>query len=364
MRTIPFATFDYMHAAIKSEMMQAIENVYDRGFFIRGEECTAFENEFAVWNDSKYVIGVGSGLDAIYLALKALGIGAGDEVLVQSNTFIATVLAVSHAGATPVLVDPDERTYNMSGKGLKNALTKRTKAIIPVHLYGQMADMDPIMEFARHNGLFVIEDCAQAHGATYKGIKAGNWGNIGCFSFYPGKNLGALGDAGAVVTNDEQLADQIRMLSNYGSKQKYYHEQKGTNSRLDEIQAAMLRVKLKHVDDYNKERQRIATRYLMGIKNPLIQLPEVGEKRESVWYVFSILCDKRDTLQEYLKSHGVETICHYPLSICDQPAYKNDGLGVQPFARYICDRQVSLPLYIGMKDEDIDYIIDLINKFQ
>ena len=364
MRRIPFATFDYMHAAIKTEMMHAIENVYDKGFYIRGDECAAFEDEFAKWNHSSYVIGVGSGLDAIYLALKALGIGIGDEVLVQSNTFIATVLAVSYVGATPVLVDPDEETYNMSGKGLEEALTPRTKAIIPVHLYGQMADMDPIMGFAEKHGLFVIEDCAQAHGATYRGKKSGNYGNIGCFSFYPGKNLGALGDAGAVVTNNQILADKIEMLSNYGSKQKYYHELKGTNSRMDEIQAAMLRVKLKYLDDYNRERLSIADRYLKEINNPLIKLPKIGDKRESVWYVFSILCDKRDNLQAYLKSYGVDTICHYPVAICDQPAYKNDGLGIQPFARYICDRQISLPLYIGMTDDDIDYVIDLINKFQ
>ena len=353
-----------MHAAIKSEIMQTIEKVYDKGFFIRGEECTAFEHEFAKWNGSNYSIGVGSGLDAIYLALKALGIGRGDEVLVQSNTFIATVLAINYVGATPILVDPDETTYNMSGKGLENVLTKKTRAIIPVHLYGQMADMDPIMDFAKKYNLFVIEDCAQAHGAMYNGKKAGNYGHFGCFSFYPGKNLGALGDAGAVVTNDEQLAEKIRMLGNYGSKKKYYHELKGTNSRLDEIQAAILRVKLKYLDEYNLERQHIAERYLNEIRNPLIKLPIVGNKRTSIWYVFSVLCDKRNELQDYLRNHGVETICHYPIAICDQPAYQNDNLGIQPFARYICEHQISLPLYIGMNDGDLDYVIDLINEFQ
>ncbi len=364
MRRIPFATFEYLHRSIKADIMSAIEAVYDRGQFIRGEECAAFEREFAEWNESKYAVGVGSGLDAIYLALKALGIGTGDEVLVQSNTFIATVLAVSYTGATPVLVDPDEITYNMALKGLKESLTTRTKAIIPVHLYGQMAQMDEIMEFARENQLYVVEDCAQAHGATFMGKKAGNYGNIGCFSFYPGKNLGALGDAGAIVTDNADLAEKVRMLGNYGSSRKYYHEFKGSNSRLDELQAAILRVKLRHLDEYNKERADIAEKYLRGIVNPLIKLPTVGPDRKAIWYVFSILCEKRDDLQRYLKENGVETICHYPIAICDQPAYKYDNLGIQPYARYICERQLSLPLYIGMTDQELSYVIDLINDFR
>ena len=364
MKTIPFATFQYMHESIKAEIMSAIENVYDRNWFIRGCECEKFEEEFAEWNGSEYAVGVGSGLDALYLALKALGIGTGDDVIVQSNTFIATVLAISYVGARPILVDPDETTYNMSGKGLEEALTPQTKAIVPVHLYGQMAEMNEILEFAKKHQLYVIEDCAQAHGAMYENKKAGNFGHIGCFSFYPGKNLGALGDAGAIVTNDRELARRVRMLGNYGSEKKYFHELKGTNSRLDEIQAAVLRVKLKHLDEYNRERKKLATYYLEHIKNPMIKLPTVGEKRNSIWYVFSVLCDKRDQLQEYLKNSQIETICHYPIAICDQPAYKNDNLGYQPFAQYIADRQLSLPLYIGMSDDDIEYVVKTVNDFK
>lgn len=364
MKNIPFATFNYMHQAIKEEVMSAIEKVYDGGWFIQGEECALFEKEFAAWNHSKFAVGVGSGLDALHLALRALNIGPGDEVIVPSNTFIATVLAVSFVGATPVLVDPDEITYNMSSKGLQEALTEKTKAIIPVHLYGQTAEMDAIVKFAREHKLYIIEDCAQAHGATFKGIKAGNFGDIGCFSFYPGKNLGALGDAGAIVTQDEELAKKIRLLGNYGSSRKYYHELKGTNSRLDEIQAAILRVKLRHLDEYNQERTSIANRYLNGITNPLIKLPNISADRTAIWYVFSILCDRRDELESYLNANGVGTISYYPIAICDQPAYKNDNIGTQPFARYIADRQLSIPLFIGMKDTEIDYVIDLINNFK
>ena len=255
---IPFATFEGMHKAVRPEMMGAFEKVYDRGWFIQGEECQAFEEEFAAYNGAKYAIGVATGLDAIRLALEALGIGAGDEVIIPSNTFIATALAVSAVGAKPVLVDPDPETCNMCGKGLEEALTPRTKAVIPVHLYGQAAQMDEVMDFARRHNLRGVEDCAQAHGALFKGQKAGTFGDAGCFSFYPGKNLGALGDAGAVITNDAQLAEKVRSLGNYGSGEKYHHLYKGVNSRLDEMQAAFLRVKLPQLDKWNEERRRIA----------------------------------------------------------------------------------------------------------
>ena len=263
---VPFATFDRMHGAIKEEMMDAFERVYDKGWFIQGEECEKFEEEFAKWNNVSYCVGVATGLDALYITLKALGIGNGDEVIVPSNTFIATVLAINYAGATPILVEPDSLTYNLSENGIETAITPKTKAIMPVHLYGQAAQMDQIMEIANRHNLFVIEDCAQAHGATLNGQKVGSFGIAGCFSFYPGKNLGALGDAGAVITNDPELAKRIRILCNYGSDRKYHHIAKGTNSRLDELQASFLRIKLRHLDDYNKERDVIAQKYLSGIK--------------------------------------------------------------------------------------------------
>ena len=262
---IPFSTFDVMHRDIREEMLQKFADMYDAGWFIHGKECEKFEKEFAAYLGVKHCIGVGNGLDAIYLSLRALGVGEGDEVLIPSNTFIATALAVSYAGAKPVIVDPDPETYNMCASGLEQALTERTKAIIPVHLYGQSAEMSEVLAFAKAHGLYVLEDCAQAHGARYHGQKVGTFGAVGCFSFYPGKNLGALGDGGAVVTNDDALAQKIRALSNYGSEEKYNHAYMGTNSRLDEIQSGFLSVKLKYLDDYNAERVRIAERYLKGI---------------------------------------------------------------------------------------------------
>ncbi|MEG1932501.1 MAG: DegT/DnrJ/EryC1/StrS family aminotransferase, partial [Pygmaiobacter sp.] len=274
---VPFATFEKMHGDIREEMLAKFAQMYDAGWFIQGTEYDAFDKEFAAYCGTKHAIGMATGLDAIYLALKAMEIGAGDEVIVPSNTFIATALAVSYVGAKVILVDPDPVTYNMCGVGLEEAVTTRTKAIIPVHLYGQPAQMDDVMAFAKKHHLRVIEDCAQAHGATYKGQKVGTFGDVGCFSFYPGKNLGALGDGGAAVTNDDELAAKIRSLGCYGSAEKYHHIYKGTNSRLDEVQAGLLRIKLRHLDEYNAERNAAAQVYLAGIKNPKIRLPVIGE---------------------------------------------------------------------------------------
>ena len=360
---VPFSTFDCMHKDIREEVLKKFAQVYDAGWFIQGREVEQFEKEFAEFCGAKYCVGVGNGLDAIYLALRALGISNGDEVIIPSNTFIATALAVSYAGATPVLVDPDPETYNLSETGLKDAVTEKTKAVIPVHLYGQAADMDKILMFAQEYNLKVIEDCAQSHGAVFNGKRVGTFGDIGCFSFYPGKNLGALGDAGAVVTSDEELANKVRALGNYGSFEKYNHFYKGTNSRLDEVQAAFLRIKLRHLNEYNEFRNKVAQRYLNEIKNPKIKLPKIGNNRNHVWHIFAVMCEHRDDLKNYLAQKGINTVCHYPISIASQKAYKQENLPKLLLAEKIAKEELSLPLYIGMTDEAIDYVIDAINNY-
>ena len=360
---VPFATFNVMHAAVEKEMFVAFANVYRKGWFIQGEECAAFEKEFAAYLGTKFCVGVATGLDALILALKALEIGPGDEVIVPGNTFIATVLAISYVGATPVLVEPDEITYNLSGNHLEEAITNKTRVVLPVHLYGQTAEMDTIMDIAEKHGLYVIEDCAQAHGALYKGKPAGTFGAIGCYSFYPGKNLGALGDAGAVVTNDKMLADKVRALGNYGSDTKYHHIYKGVNSRLDEIQAAFLRIKLRHLDEYNAERNRIAEKYLAKIHNPLIALPRIGADRTHVWHIFAVMCEYRDKLHDYLAEKGIGTVSHYPIAICNQECYKDENLCHGHLTEKIAAQELSIPMYVGMKEEEIGYVIDALNEF-
>lgn len=364
MMEIPFSTFNRMHNKIKGEMLEAFMGVYEKGWFIRGENCEKFESEFADWNNSSFCVGVASGLDAISLSLRALDIGAGDEVILPSNTFIATALAVSSIGARPILVEPDINTYNICERNLEQAITSRTKAIIPVHLYGQAAQMEDIMRIAHLNNLYVIEDCAQAHGATFKNKKVGTFGDVGCFSFYPGKNIGALGDGGAIVTENKQLADRIRQLSNYGSDKKYHHIYKGQNSRLDELQAAFLRVKLKYLNDYNTERNEIAQKYLHEIHNPQIILPKIDVDRRHVWHIFAVLCERRDELQNYLKKNGIETACHYPIAICDQPCYIEEHFTPQPIAQRVASQELSIPLFIGMQENEIQYIIETLNNFE
>lgn len=360
---IPFSTMKYIHEEIRTEILNKFEKVYDKGWYISGEEVESFEKEYAEFIGSKYCIGVGNGLDALRLALLALNIGNGDEVIVPSNTYIATALAVSYTGARPVLVDPSIDTYNLSSKGIEEVITDKTKAILVVQLYGQSADMDEIVTIAKKHNLYLIEDCAQSHGSLYKSKKTGTFGDIGCFSFYPGKNLGALGDAGAIVTNNEDLAIKIRALSNYGSVKKYHHIYKGINSRLDEVQAGFLRIKLKHLDEYTKARQEIAKKYLNGIKNEKIILPKVGKNRTHVWHIFAIRCKTRDDLQKYLEENGIGTVIHYPISIAKQKAYRDDKLNDLEIAKTISNQELSLPLYYGMTDEEINYVIDIINKY-
>lgn len=360
---IPFSTMKYMHKEIRTEMIEKFTEIYDNGWYISGREVSNFEKEFATFIGTKYCVGVGNGLDALRLALLALDIGNGDEVIVPSNTYIATALAVSYTGAKPILVDPSIDTYNLSSKGIEEAITDKTKAILVVQLYGQSADMDEIVAIAKKHNLYLIEDCAQSHNSMYKGKKTGTFGDIGCFSFYPGKNLGALGDAGAVVTNNEDLATKVRALSNYGSIKKYHHIYKGINSRLDEVQAGFLRIKLKHLDGYTKARQEIATKYLNGIKNEKVILPKIGKDRTHVWHIFAVRCETRDDLQKYLEDNGIGTVIHYPISIAKQKAYRNDKLNDLEIAKTIANQELSLPLYYGMTDEEINYVIDIINKY-
>lgn len=363
---VPFATFLPMHNEIRKSLDEAYNKVIDKSYFIQGEECKKFEEEFAKYCGVKYCIGVGTGLDALMLVLKAMDIGVGDEVIVPSNTYIATALAVTYVGAKPIFVEPEIETFNIDVNRIEEKITKKTKAIIPVHLQGRTADMDAINVIAKKYNLKVIEDAAQAHGAKYKGRKAGSLGNAAGFSFYPGKNLGALGDGGCVTTNDKKLADKIRALGNYGSDYKYHHIYKGVNSRLDEIQAAFLRVKLQYLDKWNEDRRKTAKKYLEGITNPLIKLPfPTSEDYEHIYHVFVIRCDRRDELEEYLNKNGISTVKHYPIPMHEQECYKDLGIkhGELPIAEEISRTVLSIPMYYGMTDEEVDYIVYKINKF-
>ena len=363
---IPFVSFIPMEQELDADLRSAFERVYTRSWYIGGLEDEAFEKAFSDYCNVDYCVGVGNGLDALMLALKALGVGKGDEVIVPSNTYIATVLAVTYVQAVPVFVEPDIRTFNINPELIELAITEKTKAIMPVHLYGQPCDMDSIMKIAKKYNLFVIEDCAQAHGATYKGKKIGSFGDAAGFSFYPGKNLGALGDAGAMVTNNKELADKVRALGNYGSDYKYHHIYKGNNSRLDEIQAAFLAAKLPYLDKINIERRRIAAKYLSDINNPEVILPYIPESMTPVWHIFGIRCKRRDELEKFLNEKGIGTNKHYPIPIHLQECYKNLGFkrGDFPIAEEISATELSIPMYYGMTEDEIQYVIDAINKFK
>lgn len=363
---IPFVSFKPMENELDAELRTAFERVYTRSWYIKGEEDKKFEKEFARYCNVNYCVGTGNGLDALMLALKALGIKDGDEVIVPSNTYIATALAVTYVGATPVFVEPDIKTFNIDSKKIELAITRKTKAIIPVHLYGQPCDMDLILNTAKKYNLYVLEDCAQAHGAKYKGQKVGSFGDVAGFSFYPGKNLGAFGDAGATVTNNEGLAKKIKALGDYGSDYKYHHIYLGNNSRLDEIQAAFLRAKLPLLDKMNQERRRIAKLYFDGINNSEIILPHIPDYAEPVWHIFGIRCKRRDELEKWLYDAGISTNKHYPVPIHLQECYKHLGYkkGDYPIAEEISNTELSLPMYYGMTMQEVDYIVDMINRFK
>lgn len=363
---IPFVSFVPMHNEIKKEIADKFKEVFEKNWFIQGEELRKFEDEFAEFCGVQYCIGCGNGLDALYLILRSYDIGEGDEVIIPANTYIATALAVTYTGAKPIFVEPNLSTYNINFELIEKAITNKTKAIIAVHLYGQPADMDSINKIAEKHNLKVIEDSAQSHGALYKGRKTGSLGKGAGFSFYPGKNLGALGDAGAVVTNNKELANKIRAIGNYGSDRKYHHIYKGINSRLDEVQAAFLRIKLRNLDKWNEERRKTAQKYLDGISNPNIIKPVEAGYAKHVWHVFAVRTEKRNELQNYLKENGIETLIHYPIPIHLQPAYENLGFnkGDFPIAEKIADEVLSLPMWYGMKDEEVNYVIDKINSWR
>jgi len=358
---VPFLDIHASYAELKDEFDAAYHRVMDSGWVLLGKETEAFEAEFANYCEAKHCVGVGNGLDALRLVLQAWGVGPGDEVIVPSHTFIATWLAVSALGARPVPIEPIEATYNIDPERIKEAITSRTKAIIPVHLYGQPADMDPVMELAAKHGLKVLEDNAQAQGARYKGRKTGGLGDAAATSFYPGKNLGAFGDAGAVTTNDGKLADKIRMLRNYGSKAKYQHDVPGSNSRIDEVQAALLRVKLDHLDQWNGRRKLLAKAYLAELTafSSQMVLPFIPDWSDPVWHLFVIRHPKRDSLQRHLADNGIQTIIHYPIPPHLSGAYNTLGMneGRLPTCEKVCREVLSLPIGPHMDILKMEYIV-------
>lgn len=334
------------------------------GWYVLGNEVKGFEREFADFLGAKYCVGLASGLDALWIAFRVLGIGAGDEVIVQGNTYIASVMGISINGATPVMVEPDE-FYNIDADKIEEKITERTKAILVVHLYGQASQMDKVMEIARKHDLQVVEDCAQSHGACFKGKQTGTFGDIGCFSFYPSKNLGAFGDAGAIVTDREDLAEKVRIFRNYGSEKRYYNKVVGTNSRLDELQAGLLRVRLGHLRELNEEKERLCGRYLRELQNEKIVLPKVREGATTVWHQFVVRCRERDRLITYLNGKGIGTIIHYPIPPHLSEAYAclNMPEGTLPITEQYAGEVLSLPLYNGMTKEEQQYVIDSIMEF-
>ena len=365
---IPFLDLKAINAQYRDELIDACTRVIDSGWYIGGSELEQFEQQFANYCGTKYAIGVANGLDALILTLRAwkeLGkLKEGDEVIVPSNTYIASILAISANNLTPILVEPCIYSFNIDPNKIETAMTSRTKAIIPVHLYGQLADMPAIMDTAKRHELLVLEDSAQAHGACLDGKRAGSWGDASGFSFYPGKNLGALGDAGAITTNDEELANTLRALRNYGSYEKYKNLFQGVNSRLDEIQAAMLNVKLNHLNDEIAHRRKLANAYLKGINNNAIILPKKEDDSAHVWHVFVIRCEHRDELQKYLTDNGVQTLIHYPIPPHQQPAYKEWNDQSYLISEKIHAEVLSLPIGPTTTMEDINTVIQVCNEFQ
>lgn len=361
---VPFSTVEFIHKACEDELRQAFDRVLAGNWFVQGTACKQFEEDFANFCRTKYCVGCGNGLDAIALTLRAMGISAGDEVIVPAFTFIATALAVEYTGAKPVFVEVDPETALLNPAFIESAITGRTRAIIAVHLYGQPAPMKEICAIAQKHGLKVIEDAAQAHGAVYEGVRTGALGDAACFSFYPGKNLGALGDGGCVTTNDIEIARKVRAIGNYGADKRYVHDYQGVNSRLDEMQAAFLSVKLKQLEEHNAERATIVARYLNEIKNSKILLPVI-KHGTSAWHLFVVRCKERDGLQSYLTQKGIGTIIHYPIPMHCQKAFEQYGMvrGEYPIAESLSDTVLSLPLFSGMTDAQINYVIDTINGF-
>ena len=366
MTDIPLLDLQAQYQGLKSEIASAIDEVLTSGQFILGEHVSLFEDKFAHYCDTKFGIGVASGTDALHLALRALDIGPGDEVITVGNTFVATAFAISYTGAQAVLVDIDPVYYTIDVELIEQAITERTKAIIPVHLYGQPADMDPILEIARTHGLAVVEDAAQAHGSSYRGKTAGSMGDMGCFSFYPGKNLGAYGDGGAIVTNNPQLDEKLRLLRNYGQAKKNVHSMLGFNSRLDTIQAAILLVKLSRLDEWNEGRRRVAAEYDSLLSGTSVVLPEVRAEASHVYHVYEVQHEQRDGLMSWLQERGVHCGIHYPTPLNQMVPFEScrtlpEGL---PVASQVARRNLSLPIYPELQSSQIQSIVDAIRTFE
>lgn len=349
----------------QNEFEEAALKVLRSGWYIMGRELKEFEEQFADYVGSKYCVGLGNGLDALWMAFRILGIGKGDEVIVQGNTYIASVMGITINGATPIFVEPDEY-FNIDADKIEEKITDKTKAVLAVHLYGQASQMDKIADICRRHELKLVEDCAQSHGSAYKGKVTGTFGDIGCFSFYPSKNIGAFGDGGAIVTDDEEIARNMRIYRNYGSEKRYYNMVVGTNSRLDEIQAALLKVRLKYAVECNKEKQEIASEYDRRLDNPEIILPKVREGADHIYHQYVLRCKRRDELMAYLKDKGISTIIHYPIPPHLAQAYEYLGhkKGDLPITESYADEVLSIPMFNGMTDEEIDYTIDVINSFK
>lgn len=348
----------------QEEFEEKALKVLRSGWYVLGEEVSAFEEEFAAYTGAKYCVGLASGLDALWLAFRVLGIGSGDEVIVQGNTYIASVMGITINGATPVFVEPDDY-YQIDPAKIEEKITERTRAVLVVHLYGQAANMEPIAELCRKYNLRLVEDCAQSHGACFDGKMTGTFGDIGCFSFYPSKNLGAFGDGGAIVTDDERIAADMKVYRNYGSEKRYYNKVVGTNSRLDEIQAGLLRVRLSHLDELTKEKQEIAKQYLANIRNPKILLPKTADGATHVYHQFVIRCKERDRLINYLNEKEIGTIIHYPIPphLAEAYAYLGFQEGDFPITERLAKEVLSIPMYNGMTKEEQSYVIDALNAF-
>lgn len=348
----------------QEEFEEAALRVLRSGWYIMGKELSSFEEEFAAYTGAKYCVGLGNGLDALWLAFRVLGIGKGDEVIVQGNTYIASVMGITINGATPVFVEPDEY-FNIDASKIEEKITERTKAVLVVHLYGQASQMDKIVDICRRHKLRLVEDCAQSHGAKFKGQVTGTFGDIGCFSFYPSKNIGAFGDGGAIITNDEETAKMMRIYRNYGSEKRYYNMVVGTNSRLDEIQAALLKVRLKHAIELNEEKKKIAAEYDKRLSNPKIVLPRVREGAEHIYHQYVVRCKSRDDFAAYLKEKGISTIIHYPIPPHLAQAYEYLGhkKGDLPITESYANEVLSIPMFNGMLKEELDYTIEVINEY-
>lgn len=335
------------------------------GWYILGKEVQSFEKEFADFCGTDYCAGLASGLDALWIAFRVLGIGAGDEVIVQSNTYIASVMGITINGATPIFVEPDE-FFNIDASKIEEKITEKTKAVLVVHLYGQASNMAPVQELCKKYNLKLVEDCAQSHGAKFNGQMTGTFGDIGCFSFYPSKNMGAFGDAGAIITNNRKIWEDVKIFRNYGSEKRYYNKVVGTNSRLDELQAGLLRVRMSHMKEITEEKRNIAKRYAQGIQNPLLQLPQIRDGADSVWHQYVLRCKERDRLEKYLNEKEIGTIIHYPIPphLAEAYAYLGYREGNFPIAEQYAEEVLSLPIYNGITEEEQNYVIEALNQFR